>query len=151
MSLPPPPLRLSLALRAWPLALLILVGCEDAAPPPAPEIRPVRVIAAERSAGGDVVSLTGTVQAETQVNLAFRIDGRMVERLVNVGDQVRPGQVVARLNRDNEENGLRAARAQVTAAAREDAFPVHSVIYRTCQLPPQPFLLCCTFRGTSMR
>lgn len=106
-------------LRPWPRALLLLplllMACEDAAPPPAPEIRPVRVIAAERSAGGDVVSLTGTVQAESLVNLAFRIDGRMVERLVNVGDQVRPGQVVARLNRDNEENGLRGARAQVTA------------------------------------
>lgn len=116
MRLPQPPTRLGQAARALPLALLFLLGCEDAAPPPAPEIRPVRVIAAERSAGGDVVSLTGTVQAETQVNLAFRIDGRMVERLVNVGDQVRPGQVVARLNRDNEENGLRAARAQLTAS-----------------------------------
>jgi RND family efflux transporter MFP subunit len=112
MPLPPP---FGHALRALPLALLVLAGCEDAAPPPAPEIRPVRVVAAERSAGGDVVSLTGTVQAETEVNLAFRIDGRMTERLVNVGDQVRPGQVVARLNRDNEENGLRAARANLTA------------------------------------
>ena len=113
MPLPPP---LGHALRALPLALLVLAGCEDAAPPPAPEIRPVRVVAAERSAGGDVASLTGTVQAETEVNLAFRIDGRMVERLVNVGDAVRPGQVVARLNRDNEENGLRAARANLVAA-----------------------------------
>lgn len=113
MPLPPP---LGHALRALPLALLVLAGCEDAAPPPAPEIRPVRVMAAERSAGGDVVSLTGTVQAETEVNLAFRIDGRMTERLVNVGDMVRPGQVVARLNRDNEENGLRAARANLVAA-----------------------------------
>lgn len=112
MPLPPP---FGHALRALPLALLVLAGCEDAAPPPAPEIRPVRVVAAERSAGGDVVSLTGTVQAETEVNLAFRIDGRMTERLLNVGDQVRPGQVVARLNRDNEENGLRAARANLTA------------------------------------
>jgi RND family efflux transporter MFP subunit len=70
----------------------------------------------ERAAEGEVVSLTGTVQAETEVNLAFRIDGRMVERLVNVGDPVRAGQVVARLNRDNEENNLRAARAAVAAA-----------------------------------
>lgn len=116
MRFPTPPLRLARAAHAFPLALLLLAGCEDAAPPPAPEIRPVRVIAAERSAGGDVVSLTGTVQAEAQVNLAFRIDGRMVERLVNVGDTVRPGQVVARLNRDNEENGLRAARASLVAA-----------------------------------
>ena len=53
--------------------------------------------------------------AETEVNLAFRIDGRMVERLVNVGDRVTAGQVVARLDRQNEENSLRAARAQLAA------------------------------------
>jgi RND family efflux transporter MFP subunit len=63
-----------------------------------------------------VVSLTGTIQAETEANLGFRIEGRMIERLVNVGDRVRAGQVVARLDRTNEENNLRAARAALVAA-----------------------------------
>jgi RND family efflux transporter MFP subunit len=40
----------------------------------------------------------------------------MVERLVNVGDRVAAGQVVARLDRSNEENALRAARAALVAA-----------------------------------
>ncbi len=103
--------------RVGALALMtLLAACDDAPPPPAAEIRPVRVISAEQSAGGDTATLTGTVQAETEVNLAFRIDGRMVERLVNVGDQVTPGQAIARLNRDNEENGVRAARSAVVAA-----------------------------------
>lgn len=101
------------------LALRLLAACDSAPPPAPPEVRPVRVVTVERSAGGEVVSLTGTVQAETEVNLAFRIDGRMVERLVNVGDTVRAGQVVARLNRENEENGLRAARAQLAAASAQ--------------------------------
>jgi RND family efflux transporter MFP subunit len=105
--------RRPLALAA---ALGVLAACDTAPPPAPPEIRPVRVATVERSTAGEVVSLTGTVQAETEVNLAFRIDGRMVERLVNVGDTVRAGQVVARLNRDNEENNLRAARAALTAA-----------------------------------
>jgi len=98
------------------LLLLGLAACDSTPPPAAPEIRPVRVATVERSTGGEIISLTGTVQAETEVNLAFRIDGRMIERLVNVGDEVRAGQVVARLNRDNEENSLRAARASLTAA-----------------------------------
>lgn len=93
----------------------LLAGCDD--PPPAPpEIRPVRVITVEPRAGGEVVSLTGTVEAQTEVNLAFRIDGRMVQRLVNVGDRVAPGQVVARLDPQNEENAVRAARAALNAA-----------------------------------
>lgn len=98
------------------LALGLLAACDGGPPPAPPEIRPVRVVTVERAGEGEVVSLTGTVQAETEVNLAFRIDGRMVERLVNVGDPVEAGQVVARLNRDNEENNLRAARATLAAA-----------------------------------
>lgn len=101
------------------LALLLpmaLAACDDPAPPPAPEIRPVRVVTVAPRSGGDSVSITGTVAAETEVNLAFRIDGRMVERLVNVGDRVTAGQLVARLDRQNEENSLRAARAQASAA-----------------------------------
>lgn len=98
------------------LALAALSACgEPPAPPPA-EPRPVRVSTVEARGEATVVSLTGTVQAETEVNLGFRIDGRMVERLVNVGDRVTAGQVVARLDRTNEENGLRSARAALVAA-----------------------------------
>lgn len=99
------------------LALLMLAACGPAAAPPAPDIRPVRVVTVEKQPGGETVSLTGTVQAQTEVNLAFRIDGRMVERLVNVGDELKAGQVVARLDPENEQNALRAARAAVAAAS----------------------------------
>ena len=114
--MPPRLLRLSPLRLPVVLAALMLAGCDGGPPAPQAEIRPVRVVSVERQAGGETVSLTGTVQAETEVNLAFRIDGRVVERLVNVGDTVQPGQVVARLNPENEENGLRAARAQLAAA-----------------------------------
>jgi RND family efflux transporter MFP subunit len=65
---------------------------------------------------GDTVALTGTVQAQTEVNQSFRIDGRLVERNVSVGDTVRPGQVLARLDPQNEESSLASARAQQSAA-----------------------------------
>jgi len=102
------------------LALLLpvlLPGCgEPASPPVAEEARPVRVIAVEPRREGDVVTLAGTVQPETEASLAFRIDGRMVERLVNPGDRLRAGQPVARLDPADEENALRAARAALNAA-----------------------------------
>ena len=101
------------------VGLLLVAGlaaCDDGKPAETQDIRPVRVMTVEGRAGGEIVSLTGTVQAETDVNLAFRIDGRMIERPVNVGDRVTAGQVVARLNRDNEESNLRAARAALAAA-----------------------------------
>lgn len=103
------------ALRALAV-LTLLAACEPAAEPAAPEIRPVRVVSVEERTGGDTVSLTGTVQAATTVNFAFRIDGRMTERLVNVGDRVEGGQIVARLDPEDEQNALRAARAELAAA-----------------------------------
>lgn len=95
---------------------VLLTACGEPEQEPVADIRPVRVVTVEKSSGGRTVQLTGTVQSQTEVNLAFRIDGRMVERLVNVGDQVKPGQVIARLDPENEENALRAARASLAAA-----------------------------------
>jgi membrane fusion protein, multidrug efflux system len=70
----------------------------------------------EKRAGGETVSLTGNVQAQTEVSFAFRIDGRMIRRNVDIGATVKPGQVVATLNADNEENALQSARASLAAA-----------------------------------
>jgi len=97
-------------------AVTLLAACQRAQEAPAPEIRPVRAITIGERQGGDTVALTGTVQAQTEVNLSFRVDGRMVERRVEVGETVRRGQVIARLDPQNEESGLQAARAQATAA-----------------------------------
>jgi RND family efflux transporter MFP subunit len=98
-------------------ALVLLSGCDSSEEPTVAEVRPVRVITVEKQDGGSTVSLTGTVQAQTEANLGFRIDGRMIERLVNIGDTVTAGQVIARLDPQNEENAVRAARANVAAAA----------------------------------
>jgi RND family efflux transporter MFP subunit len=97
-------------------ALVLLPACRQATEPPAAEVRPVRAITIETRAVGDVISLTGTVQAQTEINESFRIGGRLIERNVEVGDQVRPGQVLARLDPQNEESSLQASRAQLVAA-----------------------------------
>ena len=107
--------------RIFPLAivgsaLLLMAGCKPADEALAPEIRPVRVVTIQSGGGGDSVSLTGRVQAESEVNLAFRVDGRMISRAVNIGDTVTAGQEIARLNPENEENGLRAAEATLQGA-----------------------------------
>ena len=96
--------------------LTLQVGCKPAEEVRAPEIRPVRTLAVERQAGGEVVSLTGTIQAQTEANLAFRIDGRMIERHANVGDTITAGQVIAELDPQNEQSALQSARANVAAA-----------------------------------
>ena len=97
-------------------ALTLLVACRPAEEAVAPEVRPVRVVTVGSGGGGESVSLTGRVQAESEVNLAFRVDGRMISRAVSVGDTVTAGQEIARLNPENEENGLRAAEATLQGA-----------------------------------
>jgi RND family efflux transporter MFP subunit len=94
----------------------LLAGCKSAKESTAEEIRPVRVVTAEKRVDGDTVSLTGTVQAETEINLAFRVDGRMIERKVNVGDTVRVGQLIATLDPENERSALQASRAELAGA-----------------------------------
>jgi RND family efflux transporter MFP subunit len=111
---------ISLSRRATSLlalsVLTLLAACKSAEQPATEEIRPVRVVTVEKRVVGDTVSLTGTVQAETEINLSFRIDGRMIDRKVSVGDTVRVGQLVATLNPENEQSAVQAARADLAAA-----------------------------------
>ena len=77
-------------------ALALLAACQRAEEASAPEIRPVRVTTIENRSASGTVSLTGTVQAQTEINQAFRIDGRLIERTVDIGDSVKPGQLLRR-------------------------------------------------------
>src|SRR4029077_12522662 len=92
-----------------------LAGC-DKKPPPAAQVRPVRIVTVERGAEGETVLLTGQVRAKDQVSLAFRLDGRMIKRLVNVGDVLKGGEIVAPLDAQNEANTLRPGQANLTSA-----------------------------------
>jgi membrane fusion protein, multidrug efflux system len=110
------------ALRGLLLALGLtgaLAACQEEEGAAAPELRPVRTVLVEESTAGETITLSGTVESQVQVDLAFRIGGRLVERLVGVGDTVEPGQVVARLDPADEENALRGAEAGRTAAAAQ--------------------------------
>ncbi|MBV8342494.1 MAG: biotin/lipoyl-binding protein, partial [Gammaproteobacteria bacterium] len=85
---------------------------------PAPitqQARPVRTVTVERSAEGETVSLTGHIRAAVEVNLAFRLNGQMIERLVDVGDVVKAGQVVAKLDPQIQQNGLNTAQANLAS------------------------------------
>jgi RND family efflux transporter MFP subunit len=93
-----------------------LAGCRQPEEVPAPVPRPVRVISIAERETTDTVTLIGTVQAETEINLSFRIGGRVVERTVNVGDAVTRGQLIASLDPQDEATGLQSAQAQVNAA-----------------------------------
>ncbi|MBV8914171.1 MAG: efflux RND transporter periplasmic adaptor subunit [Acetobacteraceae bacterium] len=97
------------------LVAATLAGC-GRSEPEASQARPVRTVTVGRSAGGEIVSLTGQVRAKDQANFSFRLDGRMIARLVDVGDVLQPGQPVARLDPQNQQSSMRSAQASLASA-----------------------------------
>ncbi len=78
-------------------------------PPIVRLMTPTRVSGSERS-------FTGVVGARVQSNLGFRVSGKIVERLVNVGQQVKAGQPLMRIDETDLRLALTAQRNAVAAA-----------------------------------
>lgn len=83
----------------------------------------VRIVSAQKSQVATDVALTGDIQAQAQTNVAFRTNGKVSERRVEVGDHVAADQVLAvleplvqRANLDNARAALVSAEAQLTQA-----------------------------------
>lgn len=60
--------------------------------------------------------IPGTVASKTQVDMGFQSLGRMTSRLVDIGDRVEEGQLLAELATDDLMANTRAVRAAVDAA-----------------------------------
>ncbi|CAO4174153.1 efflux RND transporter periplasmic adaptor subunit [Methylorubrum populi] len=88
-----------------------------------PSVVLVRVRRAQKTPVASDVVLTGDIQAQAQTNVAFRTNGKVAERRVEVGDHVGADQVLAvlepltqRANLDNARAALVSAEAQLTQA-----------------------------------
>lgn len=61
-------------------------------------------------------SFTGTVASRVQSNLGFRVPGKIVQRMVDVGQEVRQGQALMRIDETDLQLALTAKRNTVAAA-----------------------------------
>jgi RND family efflux transporter MFP subunit len=105
--------------RATLAALLLpamLAACRSEEEATATQVRPVRTTTVEKRVAGTPITLTGRIEAEDEVALAFRISGRIIESDVKLGDRIKSGQLVARLESQNERNALRSAQANLVGA-----------------------------------
>ena len=75
----------------------------------------VRLATAARVTGSER-RFTGVIAARVQSNLGFRVAGKIVERLVDVGQQVKAGQPLMRIDETDLRLALTAKRNAVTAA-----------------------------------
>ncbi len=82
-------------------------------------IRPVQVVKVAHKIAGQSLSLTGEILAKNEIDLSFRIDGKLIERLVSVGDLVTTGQIVARLDPQDVKDNLIAQPNQILMQRRQ--------------------------------
>lgn len=83
---------------------------------PADALAQVRVVAAALAPVSERVVLTGDVQAKFLSNIAFRVSGKIQERLVEVGEHVTADQVLARLEPQEQQVNVDTAQAALASA-----------------------------------
>ncbi|WP_136619820.1 MULTISPECIES: efflux RND transporter periplasmic adaptor subunit [Mesorhizobium] len=103
------------SILACAMASLLLAGCQKQE---AAEHKLPIMVRTETVALADYAprtSLTGVIAARTLNNLSFRVGGRVAERLVDVGQHVDQGAVLARIDPQEQQSDLRSAQADLDA------------------------------------
>jgi membrane fusion protein, multidrug efflux system len=115
--------RRLLTLSAGAAGILMLLSpltaCHKEEKAASQAVRPVRTVTVELQEGGEKVSLTGEIQPRYQADLGFRVNGKILERPVDVGTQVKKGDLLARLDPQQYRQDFEVAKAEVAAAEAE--------------------------------
>lgn len=111
-------------MRHYLLPLLIvpaLLACSKA--PPAEEpVRAVRTLTLLSGSSTLQQEYAAEVRARTESRLAFRVGGKLVRRMANLGDMVTAGQPLAQIDASDLKLGQDVARAAVSAATAQLEF-----------------------------
>ena len=82
-------------------------------------LRPVVAMAAVADTHTALSSLPATIEARYQTPLSFRVGGKIIERRVRLGDSVKPGEIVAKLDPADNAKSAASAAAQLSAAQHQ--------------------------------
>lgn len=107
--------RLSVGIIASGLNL-ILLGCGDKEPAATePVARPIKIVTIGGSEGG-TREYPGTIEPVQHADMAFEVSGKIIELPVNEGQEVKKGEVLARLDPRDFQANLDAEVANRNAA-----------------------------------
>ena len=116
------PLPLVRAAIGVAVIMLALAGCKKADEKAAvTAVRPVRTMAVEFRKSADTLSLTGEIQPRYQADIGFRVNGKILERPVDVGTEMKRGDLIARIDPQQFRQDLEVAKSDVAAAEAEVA------------------------------
>lgn len=93
----------------------VLSACSKPAPTEEP-IRAVKVMTVAVSGMGMETQYSGEVRAQVESRLGFRVAGKLVKRQADVGQRVKPGQVLAQLDPQDYKLAAEAMKAQLRVA-----------------------------------
>ncbi len=113
-------------------AILALGACGKKEAPPLPP-RPVVSMAVHRDESAASASYPGELQARYSTPLSFRVAGKIIERNVRLGDTVKPGEVLARLDPADFDKNTASAAAQFDAADHRYVFAKQQLDRDTAQ------------------
>jgi RND family efflux transporter MFP subunit len=111
-------MKLRLTRGALAVALVLLAACNKPPLPPEP-LRPVLTQVVGERADDGAPTYTGEVRSRFETPLGFRIGGKVVARLVDVGASVKAGDVLARLDPADSALSANAAQAQLDLASAD--------------------------------
>ena len=97
------------------IAVVVLAACGKQAPPPEPD-RYVRTLVLTPQSAGLQREFAAEVRARVESRLSFRVAGKILERRVDLGSVVKPGQTLARIDSSDLVLAQEAAKASVLAA-----------------------------------
>ena len=93
----------------------LIVSCAKK-PQPADDTRFVKVFVAGNGVGQTRSTFHGVIHAEFEPNLSFRVNGKIIKRNVDIGQQVVSGQVLASLDPTDYKLSADSANAQLASA-----------------------------------
>jgi RND family efflux transporter MFP subunit len=104
--------------------ILCLPACRDNAKTQGPLLRPVRSQTVQASSGDTTRAFSGIAKAGQESRLSFRVPGAVQQIAVKVGDRVKSGQLIARLDATDyelqkQEAGAAFAKARAQARNAE--------------------------------
>lgn len=98
---------------------LTLSGCNEKKEETAEVIRPVKVVEIAQADTTRKLDYSGAVRARTEMNLGFRVAGKIIERKVDIGQRVKPGDVLARMDATDYVLAVRRSQADLDAAEKQ--------------------------------
>jgi RND family efflux transporter MFP subunit len=112
------PLLPMVSIAVVAVALLSITGCHrgPAASAPPAYVVALPVHADQGSAGGGAIRYPVEVAARYSNPMSFRVPGKLIERKVRIGDPVKKGEIVARLDPVDAEKQAASAKAALDAA-----------------------------------